>query len=221
MFQTRDNLVKIFYFSCILLAAIYCFKRPLYNWDMLPYTDLILRMDHHNAQEAHYLTYDLTKKNIPSKNFQQLTDSSNVYRFKMLSDPAAFNEQLPFYVIKPLYTGLAYLFYKLGVSLPQATLVPSFISYLLIGFLLFYWLRIYLSLPITFVISLLIMLSSPLIEVAKLSSPDCLSAFLLLSSFYFIFEKPSLWSTIVFMVLSIFARLDNVVTCLLILGAIS
>ncbi len=188
---------------------------------MLPYTDLILRMDHHNAQEAHYLTYDLTKKNVPSKDFQQLTDSSNVYRFKMLSDPAAFNEQLPFYVIKPLYTGLAYLFYKLGVSLPQATLIPSFVSYLLIGLLLFHWLRIYLSLPIAFVTSLLIMVSSPLIEVAKLSTPDCLSTFLLLASFYFIIENPSLWLAIVFMVLSVFARLDNIVTCLLILGIIS
>ena len=221
MFQTRDYLLKIFYFLCLVLAAIYCFKRPLFNWDMLPYTDLILRMDHHHAQEAHYLTYDLTKKNVPSKDFHQLTDSSNVYRFKMSSDPAAFDEQLPFYVIKPLYTGLAYLFYNLGVSLPQATLVPSFISYLLIGLLLFYWLRIYLSLPITFVISLLIMVSSPLIEVAKLSSPDCLSAFLLLASFYFIIEKPSLWPTIMFMVLSVFARLDNIVTCLLILSIIS
>lgn len=221
MFQRRFNLFKISYFFCIVLAAIYCFKRPLYNWDMLPYTDLTLRMDHYNEQEAYNLTYKLARENIPLKNYHQLTDSSNDYRRTMSKIPDAFNEQLPFYVVKPLYIGLTYLFYKSGVSLPRATLVPSIISYLLIGLLLFHWLGIYLRLPVSFAIALLIMISSPLIEVAKLSTPDCLSSFLLLGSFYFVLEKPSLLFALVFMILSVFARLDNIITCFLILSVIS
>jgi hypothetical protein len=122
--------------------------------------------------------------------------------------------------VKPLYTGLVYLGYKARIPLIQATLVPSFITYLLIGLLLFYWLSIYLRPSITFLISLLIMISSPMIEVAKLATPDCLSAFLLLSAFYFVLEKPSLLLAALLMALSIFARLDNIIACLITFGIV-
>jgi len=218
MFKARNYLLKIFYFICLLIAAIYCFKRPLYNWDILPYSYLILKMDHYNSEDAYNLAYKSAKENIPSKEYHLLVDSSNAYRYRMSKDFNAFNEQLPFYVVKPLYTSLGYLFYKSGFSLIQATLIPSFISYLLIGFLLFHWLKIYLQHSISFITALLIMISSPLIEVAKLSTPDCLSAFLLLCSFYFIVEKPSLRFAVLFMSLSVFARLDNIVTCFGLIG---
>lgn len=210
-------LLKAFYVVCIGLMGFYCFKRPFYNWDMLPYTALILNMDHYSINEAHATAYKLANENMPDKNYQQLTDSSHVYRNNMLNDPEAFNRELPFYVIKPLYTGLSYLFYKSGISLPQATLVPCLIAYLLIGLILFHWLSLYLRLSIAFIVSLLIMISPPLMEVAKTASPDCLSTFFLLGSFYFIIEKPSLWPAFILMLLSVFTRLDNILTCLLIL----
>ncbi len=213
-------LLKALYFFYIVLIGFYCFKRPFYNWDMLPYTALILQLDQYDTKEAHAITYKLAQENIPPANYHQLTDSSHEYRNRMLNDPRAFNSQLPFYVIKPLYIGIAYLFYKLGVSLPQATLVPSFISYLLIGILLFHWLGVYLRFAITFAVSLLIMISSLLIDIAKTSSPDCLSALLLLGSFYFIIEKSSLWIAFILMAVSVFARLDNFLTGFLILCAI-
>jgi len=63
------------------------------------------------------------------------------------------------------------------------------------------------------------MVSSPLTEVAKLSTPDCLSALLLLGSFYFTIEKRSLPLALACMCLSIFARIDNVICCfLLVIG---
>lgn len=213
-------LLKAFYVVCIGLMGFYCFKRPFYNWDMLPYTALILNIDHYGAKEAHSITYKLARENIPGENYHQLTDGSHVYRSSMFKDPEAFNGQLPFYVVKPLYTGLSYLCYKSGIPLPQATLVPSFISYLLIGFLLFHWLSIYLRLSITFTVSLLIMISPPLIEVAKTASPDCLSTFFLLGCFYFIIERPSLGPAFILMLLSVFTRLDNILTCFLILCVI-
>jgi len=220
MIRSKNNLFKSLYFIAIAMAAIYCFKRPLYNWDLLPYTYLVLKIDHHNSEEAFHLTYKLAKENIPPKEYKALTDSSNIYRYTLSHDPETFDAQLPFYVVKPLYTGLIYLFYKSGVPLIQATLLPSLISYLLIGFLLFHWLGIYLRSSISFIIAFLMMISSPLVEVAKLSSPDCLSAFLLLFSFYFILKKPVLRAALLFMLLSVFARLDNIITCLGLIGVI-
>src|SRR5688572_16062882 len=150
-------LVSAFYFFCIALMGFYCFKRPLYNWDMLPYENLILKLDGFNAKEAHSQTYQLTRENIPEEYFRQLTDTNHAYRSRMMKDAAAFGDELPFYIVKPLYIGFSYLFYKAGTPLPQATKVPAIISYLLIGLLLFYWLRRYVPLPITFLVALLLM----------------------------------------------------------------
>jgi len=216
----KRNLFWIAYLCFLVLAAFYCFKRPLYNWDLLPYSVLILQTDRHNTADAFATTYSSAKENIPPKDYRFLTDSSNAYRYKLANDSASFSAQLPFYAVKPLYISFAYLCYRLGFSLIEATILPSVISYLLIGILLFYWLSLYLRLPVSFIVSFLVMISSPLVEVAKLSTPDSLSALLLVSSFYFILEKPSLFFVTLFMVLSIFARLDNVIACVLIISLI-
>jgi len=211
----KRNLFWIAYLCCLAVAAFYCFKRPLYNWDLLPYSVLILQTDHHNPADAFSIAYRSAKENIPFRDYRSLTDSSNAYRYKLANDYASFSEQLPFYAVKPLYVSFAYLCYKLGFSLIEATILPSVVSYLLLGVLLFYWLSLYLRLSVSFIVSFLAMICSPLIEVAKLSTPDSLSAFLLVSSFYFILERPSLPFSILFMLLSIFARLDNVIACVL------
>ena len=216
----KNILLKATYFFCIVAAGFYCFKRPLYNWDMLPYSALILKIDGYDAKKAFAFTYESAKQNIPPRDYHLLTDSTNAYRYNLSNDDTAFNEQLPFYVVKPLYTSLAYLAYKAGFSLPAATLVPSFISYLLICLLFFHWLNLHLRLSISFFVSLLIMVSSPLVEVAKLSTPDCLSALLLLGSFYFTIEKPSLPFLLTCLCLSVFARIDNVIACFFVMTAI-
>jgi hypothetical protein len=186
----------------------------------LPYSALILKMDGYGAKKAYAYTYEAAKENISPRAYYLLVDSTNAYRYKLSNNDEAFNEQLPFYVVKPLYISLAYLAYKGGFSLPQATLVPSFISYLLIGLLLFHWLGAHLRFAISFFVSLLLMISTPLIEVAKLSTPDCLSALLLLGSFYFIIEKPSLSLAVVCLCLCVFARMDNIISCFLVMTAI-
>jgi hypothetical protein len=69
-------------------------------------------------------------------------------------------------------------------------------------------------------VALLLMISPPLLNTARLSSPDFLSALFVLGSFYFIIEKPSLIATLVLMVLAVLTRLDNIVTCSLLLAAV-
>ncbi len=216
--QRLSFLVKAIYFVCIAGIGIYCFTRPLYNWDMLPYAAIVLKWDGASNAEAHDLSYALTRKNIPAENYSQLTDSMHGYRNRMFKDPQAFESQLPFYVVKPLYTGLTYVSYRTGVALPNATLIPSLISFMLIGVLLFHWINIYLRLPMTLLVALAMMISSPMIEIAKTASPDCLSTLFLFAAFYCILEKPSLRWTYIWMLAALFARLDNIVTCLIILA---
>jgi hypothetical protein len=96
--------------------------------------------------------------------------------------------------------------------------LPSILAYLLIGLLLLYWLAKYLNPFFSLTVSLLVMLSSFMVNISRVSTPDCISALFLLSAFYFIIESPSVIGMCAFFVLSVFARLDNVIVAIFILS---
>jgi hypothetical protein len=205
------SLFLLIYCAIILFVSIYSLKKPAYNWDILPYMGVILSYENIDVKTIHDSVYNIAKKQIPSPFYNRLTDTSNKYRNRVAQSPEAFHLQFPFYVVKPLYTGLSYLFYKAGASLLIATILPSVLSYFLIGLLLFYWLQKYWPVIFAFAGSLFIMLSSPLLSGANLSSPDMLSALLLFAAIYTIIERRSLAWTFFFLILSVFTRLDNII----------
>jgi len=225
MVRTNNAAIKYLlsslYFISIILIAVYAFKKPYYNWDALPYMGVTLSYDNDNPKFVHDTVYEIAKQQIPSITYNQITDTSLNYKKIMLQNATDFYNVLPFYVVKPLYTGLIYLFYKSGFSLLKATIVPSVIAYVLTGILLFIWLKTYLQLFFVFLTSLLMMLSAPMLEAVKTSSPDCLSAFLLLTALYFLIERKSLLITFLFLLLSVFARLDNIIPCFFILSILA
>ncbi len=212
------NLLTVIYCAVILLVSFYSLKKPAYNWDILPYMGVILSYDDHDAVKVHDRVYAIAKEQIPTAFYDRLTDPDIPYRVATAQNPASFSRQLPFYVVKPLYTWAGYLFYKAGISLPMSTVWPSVIAYFLLGLLLFYWMRKYWSLFFAFTGSLLTMVSAPLLSVAKLSSPDALSGLLLFTAVYFIIERRSLAWTILFLLLSILARLDNIIPAIFFLA---
>jgi hypothetical protein len=206
------------YYFVIFLAGIYSFRKPEYNWDMLPYMALVLESDNIKTDSVHDQTYYFVKQSLPPASYKNLTDSSNTYRKQMKQDRVAFHNQLPLYVVKPLYIAFVYLFYKAGFSLSVSTIMPSIFSYLLIGFLFLHWLKKYLNIVFASWLSLLVMLSTPMLGVAKLSTPDGLSALLVFSLFYFVIEKRNALLILIFMAGSVFARIDNIITCLALIG---
>ena len=210
------SLVIIIYFLCLLIIALFAYRRPIYNWDMLAYMALVVQEDHKDINQIHDLTFQAAKDNIPSLDYEHLVGGE--YRRNLSENSETFYQTLPFYAIKPLYVKLVSLFHKDGFSLPRATVLPSIICYMLIGLLLFYWLEKYLNLIWAFAASLSIMFSGFMVFLARDSTPDCLSAFLLISSFYFIIERPSLKWILFFLALSVFARIDNIVACFFILS---
>ena len=205
------SLFLLIYCAIILFVSIYSLKKPAYNWDILPYMGVILSYENIDVKTIHDSVYNIAKKQIPSAFYNRMIDPSNKYRNRVAQSPEAFHMQLPFYVVKPLYTGLSYLFYKAGAPLLIATIWPSVISYFLIGLLLFYWLQKYWPVIFAFAGSLFIMFSSPLLSGANLSSPDMLSALLLFAAIYAIIERRSLAWTFFFLILSVFTRLDNII----------
>ena len=205
------------FFLCLLPVAIFSFKHPAYNFDMLGYMALVTRMDTHDLNEVHATTYEKAKQDIPTEEYRKLTEALP-FRKKMASDPLQFEKILPVYSVKPLYIGLCWLSYRLGFSLVASTVIPSIISYLIIGLFLLFWLRRYLQPVVAFLSALLIMYSMFVVAIAGHSTPDCLSALFLFVSIYFILEQRNIPLMFLFFLLSIFTRVDNVITCFFIIS---
>lgn len=206
--------IYILFGLCLLFIAVFAFRKPHYNWDMLAYMAIVIKTEHpeYTPERVHATAYQTALQEIPNESYEYLTDSSNAYRRKMMTDAIAFDNQLPFYAVKPLYTGMICLFHAAGFSLSKSTVLPSIISYLLIGLLLAYWLRSYLSLPAAYISSLLIMSSSTLVSVTRNSTPDCLSALLLFAALYCMVQKFSARLLAICLLLSVLTRIDNIIT---------
>ena len=183
---------------------------------MLAYMALVIRIEHKDICQIHEMTYKNAKEHVPEREYGYLLGSPD--RKVWAENPAAFYDLLPYYAVKPFYIGMVYLFNKTGFSLPISTVLPSILFYLLIGILLFHWLKNYLDPFRTFAASLLVMYAGFMISVARGSTPDCMSAFLLLMAFYFMLERRNPGLTFLFLILSVYARLDNIVISFLMIS---
>ena len=198
----------IIFTSALLPACLFSLKRPLYNWDMLPYMALVLKADHPQPQDFHTLTYSLARHSIPPQQYGYLVDSP-AHRRQLATDPFYFNRQLPLYAVKPLYIALVRCLYISGIPLTVSTVIPSILGFFFTGLLLFHWLQRHMSSTPSIFIAVCIMYLPFLLMAARTSSPDFMSAFFLLLSFYYIFENPSnIWAP-ASLLLSVLLRVDN------------
>lgn len=116
------------------------------------------------------------------------------------------------YRIKPLYVILIVLLHRLGLSYITSTLIPSWISFFLIGILVFYWSSQKFKPVAALVISIILMLITPSIILARLSTPDALSNLFILICFYRIYFGKNYYWTALFLFLSLLIRLDNFIS---------
>ncbi len=215
------NTLLLCLYCCILVfACTYSHKKPNYNWDMLPYMVVMLYYDHTDFNAAHDKAYTIIKEQVPEKEYKLLTDTTHAYKKRVMESADALRQQIPYYVVKPLYTGMCYLFYKAGVSLTQATIWPSTICYFFIGLLVFFWLQKYFSTGFSFAVSLTIMFSGPVFSIAFLSTPDALSGLMLLLAVFFLVEKKSVTTSFIFLLLAVASRIDNAIPAIFILTAV-
>ena len=205
------NLKKLaFYFGLILITVVAAIK-PNYNWDCLPYMAIVLnKTEKLSNQELHNKVYEQARLHIPEKQYTMLV-AETPYRTAMLNNAVAFNQQLPFYSIKPLYIGLCWLSYKAGFNLAFSTVLPSLLAFFGIGLLLFYWLKKMLNEKQSILITYCILLAMPFTGIGRESSPDALSCFfILLACYWFYCKKCWQWVAPV-LVLAVLARPDNII----------
>ncbi len=178
---------------------------------MLAYMAVVFSYDHTKPELIQDTVYHIARQKLAGPVYAQLTDGGLDFRRRMAGNPLEFQSQMAFYVVKPLYTRMVYYLYKVGVPIIPATLLPSLIFYILIGVLLVFWLIRWLHFFLALGVSCLLMISAPMWELVRTSSPDCLSAFLLLGALFFMTERKLSLVTFLFLVLSVFARLDNII----------
>ncbi len=214
--RTPSKKQYLLFFLLLLAMAVYCYKRPAYNWDMLAYMTLTANIDHPNFEEVHTMVYDAARQHADSESYRLLVLPSNAQRHQMHTDYKALQQAMPFYIVKPLYIGCCYLFYKLGVNLVTAVFLPSILAFLGIGLLLFHWLSKYADAPKAIILALLFMYTSPFISSAKLATPDCLSALLLFCGMYLL-QGGNHWKAFILFALSVTARMDNIIAAAILL----
>jgi hypothetical protein len=204
------------YLAALLLAAVWCYRNPLYNFDMIPYAAQALLFPEQDATLVHDQVYSALKWEIPGTDYAAIADAPHAR--DLARDPRRFAEALPFFSTKPLYVMAVYVAYRLGFNLAQATVVPSVLSYALLGVLVFAWIGRYLAGIYDAVFSCLIIFSPPVLLLARLSAPDALSTVLLVAGLYFILEREALAIGAALLLLSIYARTNNLILVAFIFG---
>ncbi len=200
----------LFYIALLSLVTFYLSKFPGHNGDMPFYIALVLEKEQGSMEGVIERTKDVLHKELPALEYQDHADRISS------ADPVILER----YRIKPLYVLLVLAFHKLGFSYVHATLVPSLLCYFLIGLSLWQVVIKRLDPVKTFLASVCCMLIFPTLLLARLSTPDALSCFILLNAVFLIYfgRNKLLWYSL--FVLAICARLDNVVSELIFLFAL-
>lgn len=190
---------------------MYFLKNPRYNWDMIPYSALALEVNGYEKDEIHDEAYLQIKESVTSDVYFALTNPESKYRTKIFNSSEELEKELMFYSVKPFYIGAVSFFYFMGISIAQATVLPSCIGFFLLSFILFNWLKKYAGNLLAFLLSFLFVLSPFMREAAMISTPDMLCSSMLITGFYFfvILDKSKL--SLVFFILAILSRPDVII----------
>jgi hypothetical protein len=158
----------------------------------------------------HADVYETAQKNLPAKKYNNLINPKDKYRIKMAEDAAAFETQLPFFNIKPVYLIMIFIFFKLGTSLTYATLVPSLIAFFFMNLVAYFWCKKFSLSPAAFAI-VLTLICIATIPLATRSNPDGVAClFIMVGSFFFL-EAKNLFLTVLFLVLAILTRPESII----------
>lgn len=200
-------------FALIATGIIAINYKPAYNWDILPYMALALSHSVNNSDSVHSEVYRLVREGqvsgqIPSGTFGNLTGRIP-YRINSYENADVFNAQLFYYRTKPLYNWFVWILYSSGFPLIHATIIPSLVATWGILLVVFIWMSAYTHRVLAFVLTILVSFLPALSELQNTSSPDALSAFVVLLSLHLLFtnkEKKWIWLSLV---LAVLCRIDN------------
>ena len=156
-------------------------RTPKHNWDMIGYVASIFESMGYHGGELSDKTFEDVRRAVPDSVFFDLTGGDPAhYREPVYRDPVAMEQQLPFYRIRYLYVYAARAISAATGSMSQATVAVSALSTAAIAIVLGVHLWHYGSL--FFIVLPVVTISSGLLRLAGLSTPDTLAALMALTA---------------------------------------
>jgi hypothetical protein len=215
--QSRLKQIELFCYAAIVSwVALYSYRHPVYNWDLIGYVAAVAAIDHHGPQAIHRATFEELERSLPADRLQELK-YGGAYRQSVFENPKYLVQQIPFYSAKPTYLALLYGLHIAGLSVPKASIWISIGSYLGICALIWRWAARRVGDPrLSFGLSSLLALAPPVALAAGLSTPDALSSLLVFAGLYLILELRFTVIGLCILFASIFVRTNNLIICVLV-----
>jgi hypothetical protein len=212
----------------LTLAAFRAYEYPAYTSDGFVYMANAVAMHGASIPEIHDTVYREVLAEIPQPTLNHLlgndpaeTAQSRSFRERAVN-PYHFAEFLPCFAVRPVFNELVYvLHYKLGIGLLRATILISVLSYWALGWIVLTWISRYAAAPWAEIVSLLLMLTPGIWDLARWPQPDALSCMISLMALYFILENNWVTAGLTILLASVYVRTDNVLLVLTVLAYLS
>src|ERR1041384_8150834 len=124
---TRPGIQACCFVVYVLFVAailVYATARPAHNVDLIHYVGVALADSGLEGDELHARTYSTLRSAVPPDDYQRLIETSP-YLHQMSADSESFRQNLPFFLVKPLYPALMAILARLGLDLVSASLAIS------------------------------------------------------------------------------------------------
>lgn len=193
---------------CLALAVTVSVAPPHYNWDVLGYAGVARTFLGADPAAAHRLVYDDARRILPEERYRLVTEG-DAYRRQTASDPEAFRQQLPLYAVKPAYPAGMALLTAAGMDPIGASVLISRIGYVAVGAVTMLWLAHLLPIAAAAALALLVAWLPFVVDLGRLSTPDGVSAAVVLSALLALYRSRESLAGALF-VASVFVRPDNV-----------
>ena len=193
----------LFFFVAVYALAASLF-RPYHNWDMIMYIAAAKSFEEQDVKSLHTFTYEQLRCSVSNSEYKLLVQDS--YRKTISQNPSAFGEQLPFYQIRPLYTGSIYLLYKAGIDISFATHIISGVAVVVALFFLYLMSVSILNKSLIYVIPFLMLLFN-VPDLARYSTPDGM-AFLAIILAAYLYLKNRFQLLLIFLPIILCIRTD-------------
>jgi hypothetical protein len=212
----------------LTLAALRAYQYPAYCSDEFQYMANAVAMHGAHAPEIHATVYREVLAQVPGNILDHLlgkdavdSPQSRSYQ-ERASNPYSFAQFLPCFAVRPIFNEFVYvLHYWFGVGLLRATVLVPVLSYWLMGCVALLWISAYVPPVWATLCCALLMLTPPVWDLARWTTPDALSSLTLLLALYFILEKNWLTPGLTILLASIYVRTDNVLMAVLVLAYLS
>ena len=153
-----------------------------YDWDMLAYVGLALRIGGATSEQAHRLTFEQARVHVPAAEYYKLVVGPPNKRL-IARSPEEFGRHLPFYDIKPAYPALIALLAAAGVNPIDATGFVSMAAFAGLAAVLLRWLCAFMAAPLALSLTAAIATNPLFLSQSYHPSPDALSAMFIITAF--------------------------------------